>query len=84
MMVYWYWTFPLLFEEKYCYKLLMDGLMLLYTMVVLTLGWTTSMMLLPLQQDHLTKTLINLQMAIVEQCSYFFSYLQSPFGIPAR
>ena len=53
MMVYCYWTFALLFDEKYCYSLLTDEPMLLHTMVVLTSGGTTSMvMLLLLQYDH--------------------------------
>ena len=36
-MVYCYWKFALLFDEQYCYSLLMDELMLLYTKVLLTL-----------------------------------------------
>ena len=74
--VYCYWIYALLFDEQQCYSLLMDKVMLLYTMVVLTSGGTISMMLLLLHQDHqshhLIKTLMTLKMAILEQCLYCY------------
>ena len=78
-MVYCYWTFVLLFDKKHCYSLLMDELMLLYTMDVLKSDGTTSVMLLLLHAvDHLTKTLMTLQMTIVEQYSYCHFHYWDP------
>ena len=57
----------------------MDELMLLYTMDVLKSDGTTSVMLLLLHAvDHLTKTLMTLQMTIVEQYSYCHFHYWDP------
>ena len=54
----------------------MDELMLLYTMEVLKSDGTTSVMILLLHAvDHLTKTLMTLQMTIVEQYSFCYFHI---------
>ena len=85
-MVYCYWTSALLFDEKYCYSLLMDELMLLHTMQVLTSGGMTSMMLLlrhavgPLDKNSNDSTDGDCGTMFI----LLFSYLGSSSGIPTR